>query len=702
MEKIIYHAKEDPTYQTVYVDVERWEERPDPNDRNGGTVKYFYVHGGFSDPEQDRMIKFSFCFPEKEKYQGHFFHYLCPFPGPDEEMASLKRSGADDSIAFALLHGAYFIETNMGSKFAFGAAADPSLTWKASAMSAEYSREYAMKFYGCGRPYGYCYGGSGGGYKSMACIENTDAWDGAAPFVIGCPVSLPNSISLHVFAQRMLRHQFKNIVDALDAGGSGDPEEYMDAYEKAAYREVCRMGFQPKSWFIEAEGRIDPGSLPVLMPGVRAADPSYFTDFWTVPGYDGANPQGVSQRDRLVFDGIVKSVHSAQDPAEDGEYSNGVDTAWKKQLASGNGAWIELEQAPEGDDLYLEGVNIEMTSGKAKGKVMILGGMEDSALIIGSAFGFADIGEVIGDIEPGDTVHLDNSDYIAVQMYYRHQVPDDKSFEAFSQFRDEEGNLAIPQRSFIMGYGFNGTGTVQDGNIQGKVIVNQSLMDEATWPWCAHWYKNKVIESKGSDEDFRLYWNENCLHGDLAGMQSSRIVNYIGALNQSLLDLSDWVEKGIEPKKSAAYEYKEGQIFIEQDPEKRFGLQPKVTLTVNGAKKAVVKPGEAFTLEVLAEVPQGAGKVTAFDFTLKNSSLSGEMPEEQDGTREDIFDLPAEVIDLGTDDQGVSRAKAVLSCSLEEPGTHFAAVRVKSSVDGSPDDIFTQILNLDRARIVVE
>ena len=479
MGKTIYHAKEDPTYKTVYVDIERWEERLNPNDKDGGNVKYFFVHGGFKDEAQDRDIKFSFCFPEKEAYKGHFFHYLCPFPGPDEEMASFKRTGSDDHIAFALINGAYFIETNMGSKAAFGPAADQTLTWKSSAMCAEYSREYAMKFYGCARPYGYVYGGSGGGYKSMACIENTDAWDGAAPFVIGSPVSLPNSISLHVYGQRMLRHQFRNIVDALDAGGSGDPEEFMDDLEKEGYREVCRMGFPPKAWFVEAEGTVDPGSLPVLTPGVKAADPTYFTDFWTVPGYEGADPESDSCRDRIVFDGVVKAVHLPDQEAEDDEYSNGVDTAWKKSLASGNGAWIELEEVPQKEDPYLEGLDLTITSGKAEGKVMRLQTIIGNALVIGSAFGFSDIGDVINDIQPGDTVHLDNSDYIAIQLYYRHQIPDDPSFTVFKRFRDADGKLSIPQRGFIMSYGFNGTGTIQDGNIQGKVIMNQSLMDES-------------------------------------------------------------------------------------------------------------------------------------------------------------------------------------------------------------------------------
>ena len=45
-----------------------------------------------------------------------------------------------------------------------------------------------------------------------------------------------------------------------------------------------------------------------------------------------------------------------------------------------------------------------------------------------------------------------------------------------------------------MGYGFTGTGTVQDGNIQGKTIITQSLMDESTCPWCG------LVQGKGCGE----------------------------------------------------------------------------------------------------------------------------------------------------------------------------------------------------------
>ena len=156
--KEIYHAMDDPKMQKMVIDTQEKRERILAD---GTKVPYLYVHGAI--PENE--IKFILCIPEKENYEGRFFQYLSPFPGPDEEVASLDKTGEDDRIAFALTHGAYFVESNMGSKFAFGGAADPTLCWKASAAVAEHSRKFVMDLYGVGRPYGYVYGGSGGGYN---------------------------------------------------------------------------------------------------------------------------------------------------------------------------------------------------------------------------------------------------------------------------------------------------------------------------------------------------------------------------------------------------------------------------------------------------------------------------------------------------------------------------------------------------------
>ena len=79
-----------------------------------------------------------------------------------------------------------------------------------------------------------------------------------------------------------------------------------------------------------------------------------------------------------------------------------------------------------------------------------------------------------------------------MQSYYRHQVPADLSFHAWDQFRDENGNPITAQRPPFP-VPFTGVGVRQDGDIQGKVINIQALMDESTCPWCADWWRHKII-----------------------------------------------------------------------------------------------------------------------------------------------------------------------------------------------------------------
>lgn len=687
--KKIYHALCDAEYDDPYIDLEEKRERKLPD---GTVIPYTYVHGGF----QKKKVKFIFCFPEKEKFQGRFQQYLSPFPGPDEEIASLDKTGEDDKIAFALLNGAYYVESNMGATHTFGGSSEPQRVWKASAAVAEYSRKKAMEIYGCKRPYGYVYGGSGGGYKTMACIENTDAWDGAVPFVIGSPVSLPNSITLHVQGQRTLRHVYGKITDALDAGGSGNMYEGLNADEKAMLREVTNMGFPPRQWFLEAAGVMYAGSLPVTLPGVKRKDPEYFTDFWEKPGYLGADKNSNAYRDRLVFSGVIRAVHLPETEEKEPSYvQNRVDDAWQKMLKDGKNAWIELESVPQGDDLYLEGTEIQIQSGRAAGKKLQLGGMEGNFLKIGSCYGMDDPAEVVGLLAPGDEVKLDNSDYVAVQSYYRYQVPKDRSFHAWDQFRDENGNAIYPQRKEELGYNYSGTGTVQDGDIQGKVILVQALMDESTFPWCADWYRHKIIETKGSEKDFRLYYMDRCMHGDVSWLENNMVTNYLGALHQALLDISDWVERGIEPCPSSVYKRDGGQILPAENAKERKGLQPTVTLLANGRSCAHVKVGEEVILHASAQVPQGAGKVTAMDFAFEADDTLSYTPVEVHA-----FPYQGKIEENKAD--GCSGAESVIRHSYGKPGTYFASVRVKAERNGEKENLFTQVKNIARVRIIVE
>ena len=57
----------DTMFKAPYVDVDEWRDKP---------VRHRYVHGGFKGTD----THFSFYFPAKEKYEGHFFQYITPFP----------------------------------------------------------------------------------------------------------------------------------------------------------------------------------------------------------------------------------------------------------------------------------------------------------------------------------------------------------------------------------------------------------------------------------------------------------------------------------------------------------------------------------------------------------------------------------------------------------------------------------------------
>lgn len=693
-EKKIYDPAKDDSYGNAYIDIDEMRER---ELYDGRKITYRHVHGGF----EKRNVKFLFCFPEKEAFLGRFFQYLSPFPGPDEENASLDKTGEDDRIAFALLHGAYFVESNMGSVAMFGAKEDETLVWKASAAVAEYSRKKAMEIYGCSRPYGYVHGGSGGGYKTMACIENTRSWDGAVPYVIGSPVSLPNTVALHAQGQRTLRHVFGKIVDALDAGGSGDMYEGLNEDEQAMLKEVTEMGFPPRTWFLEAEGLITDGSLPVLLPGVKRKDPSYFEDFWKVPGYAGADPKSNALRDRLCFHGVVKKVHlpgaSEEQMIEEkaAEGKNGVDDAWRKMLTDGRDAWIELEEVPKGEDLYLAGVTIKMMSGAAGGMEFTLGAMHGNCLVIGMCYGLTDLKEALERIAPGDQVFLDNSDYVAVQSYYRHQVPQDRNFHAWDQFRDKNGNPTLPQRKEVLGYEYCGTGTVQDGKIQGKVIVIQSLMDESTCPWCGDWYRETVKKAKGNEDDFRLYYMDRCMHGDVSWLENNVVTNYLGAMRQALLDVSDWVERGIEPCESTVYERNGGRILVKNDASCRRGLQPSVKLLANGKDCVCIKAGEEVRFTAEAWVPQGAGEITGVDYAfVSDATLSLEKVE--------VHAFPYPGTFAKTEKEGCFGAVSEIRHTYDMPGTYFASVRVTSQRDGKKEEFFTQVKNIARVRVIVE
>ena len=691
----IYDGKNDPEFSRGIIDQDEMRVR---DLGNGKQAAYRFLHGYF----QGTNVKFSFCFPEKETYQGRFYQYLSPFPGPDEELASLPVTGPDDKIGFCIKNGAYYVESNMGSKERFGQTSDETISYRSCAAVAEFSRVKAKEIYGYDhRPYGYVYGGSGGGYRTIACIENTNAFDGAVPYVIGSPYAIPSCQTTRAYAERVLRDKIKAIADIMDAGGSGDPYAILNDMEKDALEEVTAFGYPLKSWF--ASIGMDDGSLTVIMPLIKQMDPLYFEDYWTKEGYLGNDPSGSAVKDRIKYETFVSHVfiplqeEAKVDKDRDAgkkeqkiDTRNGVDNAWKKMiLSSGNigEPFLELEQGIGKENPYIQGLVCEIQTGEMTGRKLLVSRIDGTRIFFKDGYGMDHILETLKGVKCGDKISLDNSDYIAVQTYHRHQVPT-PDFTAWDRYRDKDGNPALPQRNLLLGplISSNGTGSRQTGKINGKVIICASLMDEQAYPWQADWYRRKInsVSGKKEDADCRIWYFDHTLHGDETKTTNELYVtSYVGGLKQALLDLAQWVENGEEPLPSSAYQVQAGQIAAPENAVERGGIQPVVKVFANGEKCVHVKAGEQVLFTAEAEVPDKAGILTYVEWSFEG---------------EEAFSYKGDF----TLSDGGCRGKAECHYTYVKSGTYFTVVRVMSQRDGDKEDLYTQVRNIDRVRIVVE
>lgn len=675
MEKInLYDPSKDTYFSQPYIDVEEWRDKP---------IRHYFVHGGFKGTDQGGdEVRFCFYFPEKEKYEGRFFQYLSPAPEDEHESESL--TGEDDKITFALTHGAYYVVTNQGG---FSLTMGEHL-YKASANGAEYSRKVAQRIYGYEhRPYGYVFGGSGGSFKTMACLEMTEGiWDGGVPYVLANPMATPNVFCPRMRVMRVLGEEgLKKLVDRMDVGGSGDLYEGLSEEERLVLEEATKMGFPKRGWFCWPF--MGDGALMVLKPTVYKIAPNYFEDFWTKPGYEGANPNSTEVRDRVQFVTTVKELIPREKPKQKEEY-NSVDNSWvNTMIGNQDTPHIVLAQEPP-KDAYLYHCRLRVLSGAAKGKECPVDSIENGILVVGSAFDGSNSGNALEGIAVGDQIMIDNSDYLAMQTLQRHQVPDE-SYRTYDQYRDSEGKPIYPQLPVLIApmIAYSGGGKVPDGDIHGKVIAVCSLLDESAFAWHGDWYRNAVRKAKGGKEEewFRLYYNDNCIHGDRAGHLDDlqRQVDYLGILHQAILDLVDWCEKGIAPLPTTKYEFVDGQIEVPATAAERGGLQPVVDSYANGEKCIHVKVGEEVVFTANIEVPYGAGYVTAAAWDFEKT---------------DDF---SNYLELRKEDGGRKAAvKAVHT--FQQPGVYFPTIKVQSSRTGTLDDIFVQCKNLDRVRVIVE
>jgi len=667
----------DTVFGQPYIDLDEWRDAP---------VRHRYVHGGFKGTE----TRFSLYLPPRAQYEGRFFQHLTPVPD-SENLAQGTFEREEDKIAFAIASGGYYLETNGGGAAYAGmpgSGVDPTIgAWRANAAAARHSRVVAQQMYGPHRVYGYVYGGSGGAYRTIGSFENTTGvWDGAVPFVMGSPMAIPNMFSVRMHAMRILRDRFDGIVDALEPGGSGDPYAGLNAHEAAALREVTRMGFEPRSWF--GHRTMGVHAFTVLYPGMVMADPGYFTDFWTKPGYLGHDDPQSFAKSRLQFKTTVKAAlndEAAQaaglgDLGIPGTARGEADTAWQALVQDGAGRPVAFKLAGTPPDVGFLGGDLIVLSGAAKGQTIGLRAIQGDSVILGMVDP-----RVLAQLKPGDEVQVDNSSFLAAQTYHRHQVPGPE-YTVWDQFRKPDGTPIYPQRPMLLGPLFtkNASGSLPEGKFTGKMIVVQSLWDREALPWQADWYRQKVRGHLGAktDENFRLWYIDRALHGfDLRQEDETQTISYLPALQQALRDVAAWTEKGIAPPATTAYTLDDGQIRMPAGAKERLGVQPVVTVKAEGRESVKVRPGQTVSFTGSIEAPPGGGNVVQaeWDFEGKgeyalSSAIKGRQPT----------------------------ATVTASHSFAKPGTYFPALRVYAQRDGASGTPFARIRNLGRVRVVVE
>jgi hypothetical protein len=642
----------DPRFNQPFVDVDEMRTSP---------VPHRYVHGGFTGTD----ARFSFYFPAADQYDGRFFQ------GPTHQL-TLSENLGDSNIAFAIDSGAYAVQTNMGGIEAARTSEDVLFNgkdaavvgYRVNAAAAKFSRVKAAEIYGDHRPFGYLHGGSGGAFQTISALENTTVYDGGVPFVLGSENAIPNVYTARIHALRILRagNKLPGIVDAIDPGGSGDPLAGLNQEEREAFLEVTRLGFPPRGWWSHAT--MAAGALPLVAGYVPYLDPNYTDDFWTMPGYLGHDdPFGSLAAARIIHEATV--VEKLTGPNR-----------------------LRLDTFPGGD---LTAIDLRVLSGAGTGVGQIglpLGFVRAPAINAGqrTVTISAAAAQIYNAVQVGDRVALDNSGYLALQTYHRHQIGSpEQGFYTFDQFRHPDGTPIYPQRDVLVGPvgQFNGSGGHMTGRINGKMIVLESLMDIDAFPFGADEYRTKVRRAMGKrfDDTFRVYFQDHAQHGQPVGnAANARTVAYTGALQQALRDVAAWAEDGVKPPASTRYDVVDGQVEVPGKAGPRKGIQPVVELKVNGGVRADVAVGQTVTFSATIQAPPKGGQVVGAEWDFLGV---GDYPDDAQ---------------IG---EPASKVELTASFNYAQPGTYFPVLRAASQREGDAATAFARIENIARVRVVV-
>jgi len=596
-------------------------------------------------------------FPDKGHWRNRFFQQSYPLP--------IESLNTVDS-RFAFLSGGYTVGITPGA---------PNVGYRVSAAAAKLSKAYANKLYGnTARIYGYIYGQSGGSVQMMGANEaTTGVWDGIVPVVIATDGLNTHSFMWDALYALVIPEAKREAISEAAAPGSGaDMYAGLDTDQRAILDELLNAGFAR----IALEGfKFNVASALVFAGALTSYDASYEDDFWSKPGYEGANPPAYLAAAKVdayaTITGITRNAENV--PA-----AVTFDPATVPATGSIGAAGLQFYvYAADGKTRVINGVARSL-SGRLDGSVLTLTGANDPTLLNALA--------------TGGKIRINNRLLLAACFYPRHSILDNGN-PAYDQYKNADGTPRYVQRSVQTAYLANiraSGGRRQTGKLEVKTIVIEDLVDPNSYPYVAAFYAAQVkrtMGSAGTDKVFRVYYNDSSGHGAAgpiaAGKPSTTTIDIDGILNQALLDLSAWVERGIAPPRSSQYRLDaNNQVVLPESASERHGLQPVVHLAANGKTRAEVGVNQPVSLAGKIEIPPGAGKIIQYDWYLGRSDFAYEPAMK--------FANPQTFVD------------ATRTISFSTPGEYTITLRTWAQRDGVGDSTSTTLLkNLARVRVVV-
>lgn len=667
----------DPAFGAPYVDVDEWRTTLDQAHR------YRFVHGGFAGTD----TRFACYFPPPEVWRGRMLFPVEGGLGGYENTCETIQGFILDQLGIGFRLGAYVVESNgghVGVDLDASVGENPSIYgYRAHAESARVSKHLAAQIYGEPPRSSFAYGGGGGGMRAQLCLENTDVFDAAMPYV-GVAATMDaatfevpeserflRSATFTTFGcvlnvHRLLGPLLAGVIDATEPGGSGDPFAGLDTHQREELASLYRLGFPRGSEVLISEPVGAVSAWAWMADEMVAEDPSYFRSFWTEPGYLGHDAPELAGAVVRATTKVKRVVTAAQllERAADQPGIGALATFMVGMKGPDFPCAVEVEDPLRG---YVTGATVTVGSGAASGRrLYVAGGVGGTWYVDGA--GAAGTARLAG-VEPGDELVVDNADFLAFCYSHRHHTPSG-SAPGVVDGRAVYPQHPLPRASALLG-------GPASGSFGGKLLLLPATNDSNVWPGTAVALLERIA-LVGSADRVRIRWMENAenLPGSFipsghGPAMTTRFIDYNPIVEQSLHDLAAWVEDGIAPD-STGFGYAGGRLELAPTAVARGGIQAVLRATADGCPRAEVPVGADVELDVAIEVPAGAGQVVGVVW-------------DPEGTG--AFDHPVK--------DGLLRHR------YTRPGTYFPCVRVTTHRDGDPTATSRIIPNLARVRVVV-